>query len=164
MLLFSFWTQKTHRAHLIGWHRVTIAFSKNVVVLTRNRNNQIFLPDTNKLIIWLWRFCLGHDKKSFFFFWELYVNLLEELCLQFNYVCIGSNTKEDRSYQLDEKMTKWDWSTLDVECWTLEANNKMMTGKTVGFFWRFCTYCLFPWSKKMDNKIKGCDLNCHSPC
>lgn len=121
VLLFSFWAQKTHRTHLIGWHRVNIALCTNVVLPTGNvailaRNNLILLPGMNKLVIWLWSFCLGHDKESFVLFFslfsELYVNLLEELCLQrlVLLVYIGSNTKEDRSCQLDEKMTKWDWS------------------------------------------------------
>lgn len=118
VFLVFFSTQKTHGTHLIGWHRVNIAFCKNVVVPTGNvailvRNNMILLPGMNKLVIWLWSFCLGHDKESFFvFFSELYVNFSEELCLQslVLLVYIGSNTKEDRSCQLDEKMTKWDWS------------------------------------------------------
>lgn len=119
VFFFFFSTQKTHRTHLIGWHRVNIAFCKNVAVPTGNvvvlvRNNLILLPGMKKLVIWLWSFCLGHVKESFFFFFffQNFVNVLEELCLQrvVLLVYIGSNTKEDRSCQWDEKMTKWDWS------------------------------------------------------
>lgn len=91
-------------ARMLWFRQGTLSYWSEIMIL---------LPGMNKLVIWLWSFSLGHDKESFFvFFSELYVNFSEELCLQslVLLVYIGSNTKEDRSCQLDEKMTKWDWS------------------------------------------------------
>lgn len=107
----SYWLTQGHHCFLqecCGFRQGTLPYWSEII--------GFYCIGMNKLVIWLWSFCLGHDKESFFFFFffssELYVNLLEEMCLQrfVLLVYIGSNTKEDRSCQLDEKMTKWDWS------------------------------------------------------